>query len=73
MGFRKAVSKDFADRMASGQATAAMNGSTSKGMSRWVNKDLQKAEDTGDWSELLAKAQLSTKYFRNQFYSRGRA
>ena len=68
MGYRKPVSKEFTDRMAAAHAIAAMTGATSMGFTKWVNKDIRYAEETGDWSELLAKAVRSTKYFRNVFY-----
>jgi len=72
MGYRQLKSvSDFQEGMITPNAKIAMNSGTSMGFTVWVNKDLRKAEETGDWSELLAKAQKSTRYFRNQFYSRG--
>jgi hypothetical protein len=65
---RKITTDPFAKVMISGQSAIAMDCSASKGFSNWVNKDLKKVEDTGDWSELLAKASKSTRIFRNQFY-----
>jgi hypothetical protein len=66
---RKLVNDEFLKRMVSANAEHAMNGTTSKGFTKWVNKDIQKAASTGDWSELIEKAQKSTKYFRNSFYA----
>ena len=65
---RKPVSIEFARRMAVNNASVAMHQGASMGCTVWVNKDIRKVEQTGDWSELLAKAQLSTTRFRNQFY-----
>jgi len=66
--FRVLTTDAFQSRMVTPNAEHAMNSSTSKGFTKWVNKDIQKAAATGDWSELLKKAQKSTKYFRNSFY-----
>jgi hypothetical protein len=68
MGYRKPVSKDFADRMKVANAGMAMTSTTSMGFTKWVNKDIRYVEETGDWSELLAKAEARTRYFRNVFY-----
>jgi hypothetical protein len=65
---RKVVSVDFGKRMSVNNAAAAMHQGASMGMTEWANKDIRKAASTGDWSELIQKAQKSTKYFRNQFY-----
>lgn len=54
--------------MATGQAKYAIDNSASKGFSKWVNKDIQDAALTGDWSVLLAKAEAQTKRFRRDFY-----
>ncbi len=66
---RKLTTDPFLSRMVTPNAERAMNSSTSKGFTKWVNKDIQKAASTGDWSELIEKAQKSTKYFRNSFYA----
>jgi len=68
MSFRKIISVDLGIRMSHSQAVYAMNSNTSMGLSKWSNKDLKNAEATGDWSELLAKAEKSTVSFRNRFY-----
>ena len=54
--------------MATGQAKYAIDNSASKGFSKWVNKDIRDAALTGDWSVLLAKAEVQTKRFRREFY-----
>lgn len=66
---RKLLNDPFLNRMVTPNSDRAMNASTSKGFTTWVNRDIQKAAATGDWSELLAKAEKSTKYFRNTFYA----
>ena len=68
MSFRKTISIDFGNRMAVNNAALSMNGNTSKGLTKWANKDIKKAADSGDWSELLTKANKATIYFRNNFY-----
>jgi hypothetical protein len=73
MAFRQLKTEAFLAAMSSGQSAIAMDSSTSKGFSVWVNKDLRNAEQTGDWSELMAKAEKQTKSFRNAFYKKGRA
>ena len=65
---RKPVNAEFARRMDKPNAKMAMHQSASMGCTVWVNKDLRKVEETGDWSELMEKAQASTKRFRNSFY-----
>ena len=66
---RKLTTDPFLNRMVSANSERAMNAGTSKGFTKWVNKDIQKAAATGDWSDLINKAQKSTKYFRNSFYA----
>lgn len=68
MGFRKPVSVEFGKIMSRSHASAAMNGPSSKGLTKWVNKDISSAVSNNDWSELIAKAEASTRKFRNQFY-----
>jgi hypothetical protein len=67
MAFRQLKQNEFT-KMAHGNAKIAMNCNSSMGFSKIVSKDIQLAESTGDWSELLLKAQKSTVYFRNNFY-----
>ena len=66
---RKITTDAFTKVMKSNNSLIAMDCSASKGFSKWVNKDLKKVSETGDWSELLEKATKSTRIFRNQFYS----
>ena len=66
---RKLISDPFLSRMVTPNSERAMNASTSKGFTKWVNKDIQKAAATGVWSDLISKAEKSTKYFRNSFYA----
>ena len=68
MGFRHITTDPFQFAMTRPNAAPAMNSATSKGMSNWVNKDIREAVEKNDWSELIAKAQKQTKYFRNSFY-----
>lgn len=65
---RKPISIEFGRRMSERNAAVAMHQGASMGCTVWVNKDIRKAAKTGDWSELLLKAQKSTISFRNQFY-----
>jgi hypothetical protein len=46
-----------------------MNGTTSKGFTNWVNKDIREVEQTGDWSGLLQKTEKQIRAFRNHFYA----
>ena len=66
---RKLTTDPFLSRMVTANSERAMNASTSKGFTKWVNKDIQKAAASGDWSDLISKAQKSTKYFRNSVYA----
>jgi hypothetical protein len=69
MSYRKfKATSDFTASMLTPNAQVSVNAGTSKGFTKWVNKDIRMVEETGDWSILLAKAQKSTKYFRNSFY-----
>ena len=73
MSFRKF--KRISDNGAgtnTGNSRISIDSSASMGFTRWVNKDISKAEETGDWSELLMKAEKQTRYFKNTFYSKGR-
>jgi len=68
MSFRIIKNDSFTKNMASGSAIMAMNATSSKGFSVWVNKDLREVEKSGNWSELMEKAEKQTQYFRNKFY-----
>lgn len=69
MAFRKPISKDFGERMNHGEnSRISMNSNTSKGFSKWVNKDIRHVEKTGDWTALLEKTEKQIRIFRNNFY-----
>lgn len=65
---RKIINDPFTRSMTSNNSAIAMDNSSSKGFSKWVNKDIRNAELTGDWSELIVKAEKQTKRFKNDFY-----
>jgi hypothetical protein len=65
---RKITTDPFTKVMSHSNSAMAMDGASSKGFSKWVNKDIKQAAESGDWSMLMAKAQNSTRIFRNQFY-----
>jgi hypothetical protein len=65
---RKLINDPFTKSMTKGNSAIAMDNSSSKGFSVWVNKDIREVEKSGDWSTLLMKAELQTKRFRNGFY-----
>ena len=65
---RVLINDPFTKSMNKGNASIAMDNSSSKGFSKWVNKDIQKMALSGDWSELLLKANKQTTRFRNEFY-----
>lgn len=65
---RKLVTDPFQKAMATCNAAIAMNSAASKGFSKWANKDIKQAAESGDWSVLLDKASKSTIKFRNEFY-----
>ena len=69
-GFYQLSNQPFQWTMKSGsRGNTAMDAKSNQHLSRWVNRDLQRAENTGDWSELLAKAEAQTRRFRNDFYA----
>jgi hypothetical protein len=68
MSFRKLINDPFTKSMTKNNSAIAMDNSSSKGFSVWVNKDIREVEKSGDWSILLMKAELQTKRFRNGFY-----
>ena len=65
---RKIINDPFTKVMNKNNSLIAMDNSSSKGFSNWVNKDITKAALSGDWSELLLKAEKQTKRFKNGFY-----
>jgi hypothetical protein len=68
INMRVLINDPFTKRMSKGNSLIAMDNSSSKGFSNWVNKDIKKAALSGDWSELLLKAEKQTKRFKNEFY-----
>ena len=65
---RKLINDPFTYSMDRNNSAIAMDNSSSKGFCEWVNKDIRNAEESGDWSELILKAELQTKRFKNSFY-----
>ena len=66
--FRTYKSGEYAPKvMSSAQTKISTNSQTSMGFSRWVNKDLRAVEETGDWTELLAKAAKSRSKFLREY------
>jgi len=69
-GFYQLNRQPFQWKMKSGaRGNTAMDAKSNQHLTRWVNLDLQRAEKTGDWSELIAKAEAQTRRFRNDFYA----
>ena len=68
MGFRKLKNEPFQSVMDKGQAIYAINGNVSHILTPMANTDIKRCEKTGDWSELLAKAEANTRRFRREFY-----
>lgn len=65
---RKLINDPFLKSMTTANAKMAMNSNASMGFTRMANKDITKAALSGDWSELIIKAQKRTTNFRNTFY-----
>jgi hypothetical protein len=65
---RKLINDPFTFSMNKNNSAIAMDNSTSKGFSDWVNKDIRNVELTGDWTDLITKAELQTNRFKNYFY-----
>ena len=68
MAFRKLRTDPFQKTMKSCQTAISMTSNMSLIMSPMRNTDIKKAEQTGDWSGLIAKAQVQTRRFRREFY-----
>jgi hypothetical protein len=68
MGFKKLKNEPFQSAMSTGQAIYAINGNVSHILTPMANTDIKRCEKTGDWSELLEKAQANTRRFRREFY-----
>lgn len=68
MGFRQLKNDSFQSTMNGGTMKVSMNSAVSRILSPMRNIDIQKAEKTGDWSELMQKAVAQTNRFRREFY-----
>jgi hypothetical protein len=68
MGFRKLKNEPFQSVMDKGQSIYAISGNVSHILTPMANTDIKRCEKTGDWSELLEKAQANTRRFRREFY-----
>jgi hypothetical protein len=68
MAFRTLRTDPFQSTMASAQAALAMSSNVSFIMTPMRNTDIKKVEQSGDWSDLIAKAQVQTRRFRREFY-----
>lgn len=70
MSFRKLKTESFQSTMNSGTMRASMCSNVSYILSPMRNVDLKRAAETGDWSELIQKAQANTRRFRRDFYAK---
>ena len=69
--FRKLKNDPFQWKMKSGKrGDKAMDSQINKLFTTYRNKDLIAVAKTGDWSELIAKAEAQTRRFRNDFYTK---
>ena len=68
MAYRKLRTDSFQKTMKSGQSAISMSSNVSLIMTPMRNTDIKKAEQSGDWSLLIAKAQVQTRRFRREFY-----
>jgi hypothetical protein len=68
MAFRKPISAEFGNRMSTKNSSIAMHATVAKSFTTWANSDLKRAAETGDWSDLITKAEVNTRRFRNTFY-----
>lgn len=55
--------------MVHGTTSISMNSSTSKGFSPMRNTDINRAAESGDWTELMERATRETNRFRRDFYA----
>ena len=62
-GFRVLKNDPFQKTMYEGQAIYAMNANVSLILTPMANTDIKRAESTGDWSELIAKAEKNRARF----------
>jgi hypothetical protein len=68
MAFRQLKNDPFQRNMNKAQTIYAINGNVSHILTPMANSDIKRCEKTGDWSELLEKAEANTRRFRRQFY-----
>jgi hypothetical protein len=69
MAFRQIKNDPFTRIMAQGTCAVSMNARASHIISPMRNTDIKRAVKTGDWSELIAKAEANTRRFRREFYA----
>ena len=71
MAFRKLTTDPFTKIMDKGTMSISMNSRVSHIITPMRNTDIKRCVKTGDWSELLEKAQMQTRRFRREFYRNG--
>ena len=71
MAFRKLTTDPFCKTMTKGTMSISMNSQVSHIVTPMQNTDIKRCEKTGDWSELMEKAQAQTRRFRRDFYKNG--
>ena len=71
MGFRQLKNEVFQKSMDKGTMSISMNSQMSYIVTPMRNTDIKRCEKTNDWSELIEKAQMQTRRFRRDFYSKG--
>jgi hypothetical protein len=68
MAYRTLRTDPFQSTMTHAQSALAMSSNVSFIMTPMRNTDIKKAAQSGDWTDLLAKAQVQTRRFRREFY-----
>ena len=71
MSFRQLKNDPFQKSMDKGTTAVSMNSQMSYIVTPMRNTDIKRVEKTKDWSELIEKAQMQTRRFRRDFYSKG--
>ena len=69
MSFRQLKNDPFQKSMGNSQMKICMNRNISHIVTPMRNTDIKRFEKTGDWSELMEKALVSTRRFRREFYA----
>ena len=70
-GWHQLKNEPFQRKMKSGErGNTAIDSKINKLLTTYRNKDLIAVEKTGNWSELIAKAEAQTRRFRNDFYAK---